>query len=599
MQLLPVDERFSTQSVLSVLAQVETTVTTSDSPGSVVRAITNDLGESLPNLLRAIVILVVGWLISLVAAALVKGVLNRINVDNKVANWATGRPRTADSPPIEQWIANAVFWILFIFTIIAFLNALELSAVSQPLSNFLDQVIGYLPELAGAAILLGIAWLVATLVKALATRALKAFGIDERLGQQLNDQPRPQADPAVTPLGTPQGTPLGDPAVPPYDPTNPAATRPLGATGTATPPSNSFSLSETIGNTLYWFVFLLFLPSILSTLRLQGTLQPVQDLLNDILSIIPNILAAVLIGAAGWLVAQVVRRIVTNFLAAAGTDRVGSRFGLAQTSGSRSLSWVIGTIVFVLILIPTAIAALQALQIEAISAPAVNMLNQILNALPQIFTAAAILLVAYYVGQFLSELVTNLLSGLGFNNVFYWLGLRSQPYTPTQTTVPSAQPGQPPAVVPAKTPSEILGIVVWVGTMLFAAIAAINILNIEALTAVVTGITVIFGRILVGLLVFAIGLYLANLAYNLITSSGGRQAKILGQTARIAILALVSAMALQQIGVASDIINLAFGLLLGAVAVAIAIAFGLGGRDVASEQLREWLNSFKQGDRPY
>jgi hypothetical protein len=191
MQSLPVDGRFSMQSVLSVLAQVETTVTTSDSPGSVVRAIRNDLGESLPNLLRAIVILVVGWLISLIAAALVKGILNRINVDNKVANWATGRPRNADSPPIEQWIANAVFWILFIFTIIAFLNALELSAVSQPLSNFLDQVIGYLPELAGAAILLGIAWLVATLVKAVATRALEAFGIDERLGQQLNDQPRP------------------------------------------------------------------------------------------------------------------------------------------------------------------------------------------------------------------------------------------------------------------------------------------------------------------------------------------------------------------------------------------------------------------------
>jgi len=40
-------------------------------------------------------------------------------------------------------------------------------------------------------------------------------------------------------------------------------------------------------------------------------------------------------------------------------------------------------------------------------------------------------------------------------------------------------------------------------------------------------------------------------------------------------------------------------LLLGAVAVAIAIAFGLGGRDVASEQIREWLNSFKRGDRPY
>lgn len=52
-------------------------------------------------------------------------------------------------------------------------------------------------------------------------------------------------------------------------------------------------------------------------------------------------------------------------------------------------------------------------------------------------------------------------------------------------------------------------------------------------------------------------------------------------------------MALRQIGVASDIVNLAFGLLLGAIAVAIALAFGLGGRDVAREQVKEWLDSFK------
>jgi len=129
--------------------------------------------------------------------------------------------------------------------------------------------------------------------------------------------------------------------------------------------------------------------------------------------------------------------------------------------------------------------------------------------------------------------------------------------------------------------------------MLFAAVAAINILNIDALTALVTGIVIISGRILAGLVVFAIGLYLANLAYNLITSSGGRQSRILGQVARIAIIALISAMALQQIGVASDIVNLAFGLLVGAIAVAIALAFGLGGRDVAAEQIREWLASFK------
>ncbi|MCL6435243.1 MAG: mechanosensitive ion channel [Leptolyngbyaceae cyanobacterium HOT.MB2.61] len=557
-----------------LLGQTDVTPTTSPA-NNIFQTLIEDLSKSLPNLVRAIIILAVGWLLSLLIAAFVRQLLKRTQIDNRLANWISGRPTTAaEAPPVEKWISGAVFWLLFIFTIVAFLQALQLTAVSEPLNNFLNQVIGYLPSLVGALALLAIAWVLATLVKLVVMRSLQAFRIDERLGQQP-ETPPPSADTTVPPSS---------------------------ATGQPVPPADQFSLSETISNTLYWFIFLLFLPSILNTLGLQGTLQPVQGLLNSILSIIPNVLAVFLISAAGWLIAQVVRRIVTNLLAAAGADRLGARFGLAPTPSNRSLSWIIGTLVLVLILIPTAISALNALRIEAISGPAINMLNQILNALPQIFTAILILIVAYVVGQFLAELVTNILTGLGFNNIFYWLGLKSEPYTISPPEVPPAQPEgvipeQPsPRAVPTKTPSEIVGIVVWIGVMLFAAIAAINILNIEALTTVFTGITVIFGRIIAGLIVFAIGLYLANLAFNLIASSGGRQAKILGQTARIAIIVLVSAMALQQIGVASDIINLAFGLLLGAIAVAIALAFGLGGRDIAAEQIREWLASFKRGD---
>jgi hypothetical protein len=84
----------------------------------------------------------------------------------------------------------------------------------------------------------------------------------------------------------------------------------------------------------------------------------------------------------------------------------------------------------------------------------------------------------------------------------------------------------------------------------------------------------------------------------LIASSGTRQARLLGQAARIAIIAFVAALALQQMGIGSDIVNLAFGLLLGAIAVGIALAFGLGGREIAADQIREWLASFKQDKTP-
>ncbi len=574
-----------------------------DRPGEAAEAGVNyvqGLGARLinfiPELLAALAILLVGLLIAALAKAIVRGILNRTTIDNRIAAAIMGRADSRDLPRVEDAISNIVFWIIVLFTIVAVLQALQLEVVSRPLGGFLNELLSFIPRLVGAIILLAVAWLIAKLVKLVTTRGLHALRVDERLDQR--------------PAGTTR------------DP-------------------NQLSLSDTIGNALYWFIFLLFLLPILDTLGLQQALRPVQRLIEDIVSILPNILAAIVIAAAGWLLATVVRRIVTNLLASTGIDRMGNRVGLRGSSTGQSLSGIIGTIVYVLILIPVAIAALNALRIEAISVPAIAMLNQILTALPAIFTAALILILAYFLGRFVSDLVTNILSSLGFNNIFSVLGLptpsrrtvspprttpsrdfvppaeqriviespardfippteqrtviQPEPTTPAeQRTVIQPEPTTPATAVTTRTPSEIVGIIALVGIMLFATVAAVNILNIVALTALVTGITLIFGQILSGLIVFGIGLFLANLVYNIITSSGDRQAQILGQVARIAIIVFTSALALRQIGIASEIVNLAFGLLLGAIAVAIALAFGLGGRDIARGQVQELLDSFKQ-----
>jgi Conserved TM helix len=519
------------------------------------RGINNFLqGSNLENLLWAIGILLIGLIVSALVSSLVGGLLKKTTIDNRLAAWITGRPEGEGSPQVEKWISGAVFWIIFIFFLVAFFNRLNLTAVSQPLNTFLNQIAGALPKLAKALIFLGIAWVLATVAKLALSRAMRTFGVDERLNQQVGTAP------TETPL----------------------------------------LLSDTLANALYWFIFLLFLPLILESLDLQQALLPVNNLLNQILAAIPKILEAVLIGFVGWLLAQVVQRIVTNLLAAAGADSLGARFGISRSSGGQSLSWIIGTIVYVLILIPTAIAALNALDIQAISLPAIAMLNTILGALPNIFTAAIILAVAYILGRWISDLVTNILTGIGFNNVFSWLGM--QPKQPLQLPPPSSI--DPDATVlqepdvSARTPSQFVGIVVQVGIMLFAVVAATDVLKIPALTAIVSGIVLVAGRVLSGLIVFAIGLYLANLAFSLIASSGTRQARLLGQTARIAVIAFVGALALQQMGIGSDIVNLAFGLLLGAIAVGIALAFGLGGREIAADELRGWLASFKQDKTP-
>jgi hypothetical protein len=434
--------------------------------------------------------------------------------------------------------------------VLALLNALNLTVVAQPLNNVLNQILVFVPKLASAAALAAVAWLIATAVKIIVVRTA--------------------------------GTLI------------PAMSRRL-AVG-----ENQVLPSETLGNALYWFVFLFFLPLILDVLDLRGPLAPVQNLLNDILSALPNIFKAALIGLVGWFVARIVRELVTNLLAAAGTERLATRIGLNRAAPGQSLSGLLGTVVYLMVLIPTAVAALDALQIPAISRPATSMLQQVLNTIPQILTAAGILAVAYVVSQFIGDLVTNLLSGLGFNNIFRALGLNSLhdattppiPPTTTATGIPTTRG----TIVPSpkqQTPSEVAGLVARIGVMLVATVAATNVLGIPSLTALVNGLLLISGQVLSGIVVFAIGLYLANLAYRIVSSSGTQQSQVLGQIARLAIIVFVGAMALQQMGIASSIVNLAFGLLLGAIAVAAAISFGLGGRDVASEQLRDWLAGFR------
>lgn len=508
----------------------------------------------------AIVILVIGWIVAGIISRVIGGLFKKTNFDNKIAGWVTGSPEQAQNLPVEKWLSSLVFWILMIFVLIAFFDKLNLTAVSQPLNAFLTEITSFLPNVAAALIWLGIAWLVATIAKLAVNRGLKTFGLDDRLNQQVSDG---QVE-------------------------------------------NQVEISNTIANAIYWLIFLLFLPLILEALQLEIALQPVQNMVDQILQSLPRILKAVILAGVGWLLATVVKKVVTNLLAATGVDQIGSRFGMSQTSGGQNLSSIVGTVVYVLILIPVAIAALSALDIAAITTPAVAMLNDILTFIPKIFAAAVILVVAYFVGRFVSDLVTNLLTSVGFNNLFNWLGLRSTPPSTRPSTPPGFDPnatviqsdlGTPGTTPTARTPSEIAGIVAFVGIILFATVSATQIMELEALTLIVNVVIYIAGRVLYGLVVLAIGLYLANLAYNLITSSGNSQARLLGQLARIGIIVLVSAMALQQMGIAPSIVNLAFGLFMGAMAVAIALAFGLGGRDIASSKIQEWLEQFKTNNK--
>ena len=488
--------------------------------------ITRILGAYLPNLVGALILLVVGWLVAVVLAAIMRSILRRTQLDNRIARWVAGETRAAEMD-VERWTSRIVFYLIMLFVLIAFFQTLGLTIVTEPLNQMLVQVFAFLPRLLAAGILLVVAWVIASALRLIITRGLQAAKLDERLGDQAMIE--------------------GD----------------------------QVSISKTLGDAVYWLVFLLFLPTILDALSLQGLLDPVQQMLNEVLGFLPNLFAAALILVVGWLIARILQRIVTNLLIAVGADQLGERVGLSNVLGKQKLSGVLGLVVYILVIIPVLIGALNALALDAITQPAANMLDAFLRAIPAVFGALLILVIAYVGGRLLAGLIASLLASLGFNMVLARLDIGKEP-----------KEGQ-------RTPSEIVGFLATVAIMLFATIEALHLLNFTLLADLLAEFTVFAGQVLLGLLIFALGLYLSNLAAKAVKDSEISQSGMLAVAARVSILVLAGAMALRQMGLANEIINLAFGLLLGAIAVSVALAFGLGGRDIAARELEGMVKSIK------
>lgn len=484
--------------------------------------INTPLGQGIINFLIALGILILGYIIARVVASIVRRLLERTGLDDRIANALTDG-KEGSSFQIEEVIARIVFWIIMLFVIVAVLQRLNLPQVADPINSLLSQVTTiYLPRLGYAALLLAVAWGLATILKFLITRGAEMLRVDERLSEHA-----------------------------------------------ALEEGERVSVSDSLATAGFWFIFLLFLPSVLDALGVSQIAEPIQGMFTQVFDYIPNIFGAAITFLVGWFVARIVRQIVSNLLAAVGVDSVGERVGL---TGDRSISSLIGTILYTFILLFTLISALDQLAIEAISGPATLMLNTIINAIPAVFGAAMVLTISYFIGRLVSRLIVDLLAGVGFDGIPGRLGLN---------------------LSGGRTPSEWVGYVILVAVMLFAAISAAELLGSAFLANILTTLIGFLGQVILALVIFGIGLYLANMVRGVILSAGGDQANFGATIARMAILVLTGAMALRQLGVADDIVNMAFGILLGALGVAAALAFGLGSTKIAGSEVERFLGSLR------
>lgn len=329
----------------------------------------------------------------------------------------------------------------------------------------------------------------------------------------------------------------------------------------------SSNLTQPIASLIRAILTIFVLMIVLQHFGLTDVLEPLKNMVDQFLAAVPNIIGAGVIGYAGWVVAKIVSQFVAVALGKVDTQ-------LADKTGNDGIkvSKFGSAFVFGAILLPITVAALGVLNIPAISDPASAMINELMASVPNIVGAGIILLVTYFVAKFVVFMLTGLLEGMNINALPEKIGATN-------------------LFNDSFTPVKLIGGAVMFFSMLTASTAAVKTLGIDIVSTIFAQVLNFGGGLLVGAVILLVGNFLSTLAYNSLSKNGSTG---VANIARIAILGLVLAMGLKAMGLADQIVTMAFGFTLGAVAIAVAIAFGFGGRDAAKTISDNWAKNITE-----
>lgn len=316
-----------------------------------------------------------------------------------------------------------------------------------------------------------------------------------------------------------------------------------------------------LGRLMYLLVFLLFVPGIFDSLGLGEMSAPILNLLNTMWGYLPNVLAAVIVLWVGFFIAKLVRELLIPVFSKLKVNRLQEKAGLDVTDSAK-LSNTLAYIVYVLILIPVVITALQVLNIQAISAPAVKMLDVIFAFIPNILAALMIIVIGCTIAKFAGGIVESLIASAGLDAKLSNL-LDSK--------------------APQFILSRVIGRTVSTVMVIFFIVESFSVLHLQVVTDI--------GSAIIGYLPYVLAAVLILMAcyvVNAIIQKALRKGEHTGAAlvSKCAIYTIGVFMVLNELGIAGEIVNTAFILIVAALAVAFAISFGIGGREFAGRMLK-------------
>jgi len=490
-------------------------------------------------ILLAILLFIGGWIVAKMISYAVFQLLSRTDLDNRAAEklgvsmlLSDKKKSEGSEGTIERFVAQVAYYIVMLLVVVGVLEFAGLSQVAGPLERLVDTVVQALPRVGKAALILVVAYFAGEILRKVTSAALDGLKVDARFAELAEDGDKQPA------------------------------------------------FSATVGRVIFWLIMLVGIAGAFEALEITPIAEPLHGAIDHIVGVLPKVGFAALLVAIGWFGGRLARAIVRKVLQGLGFDKLAERVQLDRVTGKTSPSEVVATAVMVFIVVQATIAALNELGLTTLSEPLTGMMGQFWNLLPKVAVGVVIIVVAVFVGQLLRRLVSGALRNIGLDRFMENLGFK-------KLSEREDRLGEY---------SEVLGFAVQVGVILIGVAQALTTLQLVMWSDYVNSfLGYMIKNVAVATFVVGIGFAIGNYVRDLIRARGEDEVgKWMGEFARYAVLVFAFTMAVRQLDVAEDFVLLTFGLLFGALCLGAALAFGLGGREVAGDIVKRRYNEARK-----
>lgn len=325
-------------------------------------------GLLLPSLIRALLLLLLAWVVAFVAKKLVVKLLQNGKFDRILAKGKSPASPEHGKEKVES-IGKIVYFLVFLLFIPSILDALNMNAVSAPISNMMQNLLAFIPNLIGAAIILFIGYFIAKILRDIVYNLLLTADIDKWYNK-------------ISPQG---------------------AAQPQADRITMEAKSNAPTLAKILSNILFGVILIPVITMALETLNIQTLTQPIVLVLNKVLNMIPNIFVAVILIVLGYFIGKFIGQLLASLLTRMGIQKVYSWVDDNQASGIPriDLGAAIGNIVQALIILFMTVEALRVLRLDVLN----TIGNAIIAYLPLLLSGLVIIGLGVFGGYFVENMI--------------------------------------------------------------------------------------------------------------------------------------------------------------------------------------------------